>query len=59
MYCRRDWMRAVAFNIAEGWSRDDTEDIAGAPEGKRTGNYRHGGRSKETIELWKRIKSLC
>jgi len=30
----------------------------GAPEGKRNGNYRHGARSKETIELWKLIKSL-
>jgi hypothetical protein len=24
----------------------------GAPEGKRNGNYPHGGRTKETIELW-------
>jgi hypothetical protein len=31
----------------------------GAPEGTRNGNYRHGARSKETIELWKFIKSLC
>jgi hypothetical protein len=30
----------------------------GAPEGKRNGNYRHGARSKETIELRKLIKSL-
>jgi hypothetical protein len=30
----------------------------GAPEGKRNGNYRHGARSKETIELWRLIKSL-
>jgi hypothetical protein len=30
----------------------------GAPEGKRNGNYRHGARSKEMIELWKLIKSL-
>jgi hypothetical protein len=30
----------------------------GAPEGKRNGNYRHGGRTKEIIELWKLIKSL-
>ena len=30
----------------------------GAPEGKRNGNYRHGARSKETIALWKFIKSL-
>ena len=30
----------------------------GAPEGKRNGNYRHGARSKETIELWKFIKSI-
>jgi len=30
----------------------------GAPEGKRNGNYRHGARSKETIKLWKLIKSL-
>jgi len=30
----------------------------GAPEGKRNGNYRHGTRSKETIELWKLIKAL-
>jgi hypothetical protein len=30
----------------------------GAPEGKRNGNYPHGGRTKEIIELWKLIKSL-
>ena len=30
----------------------------GAPEGKRNGNYKHGARSKETIELRKLIKSL-
>jgi len=30
----------------------------GAPEGKkRNGNYLHGTRSKEIIELWKLIKS--
>lgn len=32
--------------------------LGGAPKGKRSGNYRHGARSKETIELWKLIKSL-
>ena len=30
----------------------------GAPEGKRNGNYRHGCRTKEMIEVWKLIKSL-
>jgi len=30
----------------------------GAPEGKRNGNYRHGARTKATIELWRYIKSL-
>jgi len=30
----------------------------GAPKVKRNGNYRHGARSKETIDLWKLIKSL-
>jgi hypothetical protein len=30
----------------------------GAPEGKLNGNYRHGARSKETIELWKIIKAI-
>jgi len=30
----------------------------GVPEGKRNGNYRHGGRTKEMIELWRLIKSL-
>jgi len=30
----------------------------GAPEGKRNGNYRHGGRTKEIIVAWKLIKSL-
>jgi hypothetical protein len=30
----------------------------GAPEGKRNGNYRHGGRTKEMIEVWKLIKSF-
>jgi len=33
-------------------------DARGAPEGQRNGNYRHGARSKETITLWKLIKSL-
>jgi hypothetical protein len=30
----------------------------GAPEGERNGNYRHGARTKEAIELWRFIKSL-
>ena len=30
----------------------------GAPEGDRNGNYRHGARTKQTIELWRFIKSL-
>ncbi|HEV2623765.1 MAG TPA: hypothetical protein VGV62_01385, partial [Xanthobacteraceae bacterium] len=30
----------------------------GAPEGERNGNYRHGARSKETIDLLRLIKSL-
>src|SRR5262249_61326260 len=30
----------------------------GAPERKRNGNYGHGVRCKETIALWKLIKSL-
>jgi hypothetical protein len=30
----------------------------GAPEGERNGNYRHGARTKPTIELWRFIKSL-
>jgi hypothetical protein len=34
------------------------ELAGGAPEGKRDGNYRHGGRTKEMIEVWKLIKSL-
>jgi hypothetical protein len=30
----------------------------GAPEGERNGNYRHGARSRETVELLRLIKSL-
>jgi hypothetical protein len=30
----------------------------GAPESERNGNYRHGTRTKATIELWRFIKSL-
>jgi hypothetical protein len=30
----------------------------GAPEGKRNGNYRHGARTKATLDLWRFIKSL-
>jgi hypothetical protein len=30
----------------------------GAPERERNGNYRHGARTKATIELWRFIKSL-
>jgi hypothetical protein len=36
-----------------GWSV-----CGGAPEGKRNGNYRHGGKTKEMIEVWQLIKSL-
>jgi hypothetical protein len=32
--------------------------VAGAPEGERSGKYRHGARLKETIALWKFIKSV-
>ena len=39
--------------ILHGWSV-----CGGAPEGKRNGNYRHGARSRKTIELWRLIKSL-
>jgi hypothetical protein len=31
----------------------------GAPEGKRNGNYRHGGRTKEMIEAWKLHKIIA
>jgi hypothetical protein len=34
------------------------ELAGGAPEGKRSGNYPHGARTKATIELWRLIKSL-
>ena len=30
----------------------------GAPKGKRNGNYRHGGRTKETIGLTRHIDDL-
>jgi hypothetical protein len=30
----------------------------GAPEGERNGNYRHGARTKEAIELTKLIRKL-
>jgi len=29
----------------------------GAPEGKSEGDYRHGGRTKATIELWRFSKA--
>ena len=32
--------------------------VAGASEGERNGNYRHGARTKETIELRKLIRRL-
>jgi hypothetical protein len=32
--------------------------MLGVREGKRNGNYRHGGRTKEIIGLWRFIKSL-
>ena len=31
----------------------------GAPEGERNGNYRHGARTKEAIELRKLIRRLA
>jgi hypothetical protein len=34
------------------------ERAGGAPEGKRNVNYRHGGRTKEMIEVWMLIKSF-
>jgi hypothetical protein len=34
------------------------QSAGGAPEGKRNGNYRHGGKTKEMIEVWQLIKSL-
>ena len=30
----------------------------GAPSGKRNGNYRHGGRTKETMALMAQIRDL-
>jgi len=30
----------------------------GAPEGKRNGNFRHGGRTKETIEASRYMREL-
>ena len=42
-----------------GWKVCRMHGVRGdAPEGKRNGNYRHGGRTKEIIEVWKLIKSL-
>jgi hypothetical protein len=46
------------FNHERGGSCRMHGARGGAPEGKRNGNYRHGARSKEMIELWKLIKSL-
>jgi len=44
---------------ARGWKVCRMHGVrSGAPEGKRNGNYRHVARSKETIALWKFIKSL-
>jgi hypothetical protein len=34
------------------------ELAGGATEGKRNGNYRHGGGTNETIKPWKLIRSL-
>jgi hypothetical protein len=31
----------------------------GAPEGKRNGNYRHGARTKETIETVRYVNALA
>jgi hypothetical protein len=48
-----EWVRSCLKNPT-----GDGRTCLGAPEGKRNGNYRHGPRTKETIELWKLIKSL-
>jgi hypothetical protein len=38
--------------------RELRNTMASTPDGTRNGNYKHGARSKETIQLWKLIKSL-
>jgi hypothetical protein len=46
-------------NFSVGWTVCRFHGArGGAPEGKRNGNYRHGARTRATIELWRFIKSL-
>jgi hypothetical protein len=54
-----DFSRSVSMSGLNGWTVCRFHGArGGAPEGKRNGNYRHGGRTKEMIEVWKLIKSL-
>jgi hypothetical protein len=58
-------IKIITRNFANAIFRNDNSSSKsvhfsrdGVPEGKRNGNYRHGGRTKEMIEVWKLIKSL-
>ncbi len=52
-------IEAVGRGVSmSGFERLDRGARGGAPEGERNGNYRHGARTKEMIEVWKLIKSL-
>jgi hypothetical protein len=47
---------AVSCQALQGWTVCRFHGArGGAPEGKRNGNYRHGCRTKEMIEVWKLI----
>jgi hypothetical protein len=49
-----------APNAVRGWRVCRMHGArGGAPEGERKGNYRHGARTKEAIELTKLIRTLA
>jgi hypothetical protein len=55
---RRTVVIGVSMSGVNGWTVCRFHGArGGAPEAKRNGNYRHGARTRATIELWRFIKS--
>jgi len=59
LFLEKIFPRGGAGSAFNGWTVCRFRGARGcAPEGQRNGNYRHGARTKATIELWRFIKSL-
>jgi hypothetical protein len=56
--CKRTKLPCKA-PVVTGWSVCRMHGAGGgAPEGKANGNYRHGGRTKEVIEMKRSLSAL-